>query len=80
MFRGFWVVPEPKAGVCELSIDLVCSASFLQWDNRACMHRALQDFGPHERSMRRVTIQGDVPFYSAHGATVLAVAQETSKL
>lgn len=29
MFRGFWVVPEPKAGVCELSIDLVSSASFL---------------------------------------------------
>ena len=27
------------------------------------MHRALKEFGPHERSMRRVTIQGDVPFF-----------------
>eukprot|EP01044_Picomonas_judraskeda_P002472 COSAG03_NODE_179_length_11021_cov_4.016206_3_plen_48_part_00 len=38
------------------------------------MHRALADFGPHERSMRRVTIQGDVPFFDMEPASVKAVA------
>jgi taurine dioxygenase len=34
------------------------------WDNRSCMHRATVDFSPHERTMRRVTIQGrEPPFF-----------------
>jgi alpha-ketoglutarate-dependent taurine dioxygenase len=53
------------------------------WDNRACMHRALQDFGPHERSMRRVTIQGGVPFFGPLATTAKwqpRVASGVSKL
>ena len=38
------------------------------WDNRACMHRGLSEFGQHERSMRRVTVQGDSPFFSPETA------------
>lgn len=33
------------------------------WDNRSCMHRALSDSYPHERKMRRVTVQGSQPYY-----------------
>ena len=32
-------------------------------DNRSCMHRAIVDFSPHERILRRVTLQGDIPYY-----------------
>ena len=35
------------------------------WDNRSCMHRAIVDFSPHERVMRRVTLQGGVPYFDA---------------
>lgn len=31
------------------------------WDNRATQHRAIADFGLQRRTLRRVTIQGDVP-------------------
>lgn len=31
------------------------------WDNRATQHRAVADFGPQRRSLRRATIAGDVP-------------------
>jgi hypothetical protein len=44
------------------------------------MHRALQDFGPHERSMRRVTIQGDVPYFAEAATAARATAASSSKL
>lgn len=31
------------------------------WDNRSTQHRAVADFGLQRRTLRRVTIQGDVP-------------------
>jgi taurine dioxygenase len=31
------------------------------WDNRATQHRAIADFGPQRRHLRRVTIAGPVP-------------------
>lgn len=31
------------------------------WDNRATQHRAVADFGPQRRTLRRATIAGDVP-------------------
>lgn len=31
------------------------------WDNRATQHRAIGDFGLQRRSLRRVTVQGEVP-------------------
>ena len=31
------------------------------WDNRATQHRAIADFGPQPRHLRRVTIDGTVP-------------------
>lgn len=31
------------------------------WDNRATQHRAIADFGLQRRTLRRVTVQGDVP-------------------
>jgi taurine dioxygenase len=31
------------------------------WDNRATQHRAVADFGPQRRNLRRVTIAGTVP-------------------
>lgn len=31
------------------------------WDNRATQHRAIADFGPQRRTLRRATIAGDVP-------------------
>ena len=52
------------------------SGSMAFWDNRACTHRASVDFSPHERIMRRVTIQGSsAPFYDplAAAAAVAAV-------
>jgi len=33
------------------------------WDNRACQHYASSDFFPHERTVERVTICGDRPFF-----------------
>ena len=35
------------------------------WDNRCTQHRALADFFPQTRTMQRVTINGDEPFYRA---------------
>ncbi len=34
------------------------------WDNRATQHYAILDYWPQERIVERVTIQGDVPFWS----------------
>ncbi|MEK9588592.1 MAG: TauD/TfdA family dioxygenase, partial [Gammaproteobacteria bacterium] len=31
------------------------------WDNRAVQHYAASDYYPHTRSIRRVTVSGDVP-------------------
>lgn len=31
------------------------------WDNRSTQHRAVADFGPQPRQLRRATISGDVP-------------------
>lgn len=31
------------------------------WDNRATLHRAIADFGTQRRTLRRATIEGDVP-------------------
>ena len=39
------------------------TGSLAFWDNRACMHRASSDSFPQERQMRRVTVQGSVPYY-----------------
>lgn len=51
------------------------------WDNRSCMHRAVVDFSPHKRVMRRVTIQGDVPYFDPHAdKRVAAEAEQLSKL
>lgn len=33
------------------------------WDNRCTQHRAIADFFPQTRTMQRVTIKGDQPFY-----------------
>lgn len=33
------------------------------WDNRACQHYATSDYWPNKRTMDRVTIVGDTPFY-----------------
>ncbi len=35
------------------------------WDNRCTQHRATADFFPQTRTMQRVTIKGDQPFYRA---------------
>lgn len=35
------------------------------WDNRCTQHRALADFFPETRTMQRVTINGDQPYYLA---------------
>ncbi len=32
------------------------------WDNRSTQHRAIADFGLQRRTLRRVTLNGDVPF------------------
>ena len=62
-----------------LRTDEKGSMSF--WDNRSCMHRAVVDFSPHKRVMRRVTIQGDVPYYDPHAdKRVAAEAEQLSKL
>ena len=52
------------------------SGSMAFWDNRACMHRASVDFSSHARVMRRVTIQGDAPFYDPHDTQAAAARQE----
>ena len=45
------------------------------------MHRAVVDFSPHKRVMRRVTIQGDVPYFDPHAdKRVAAEAEQLSKL
>ena len=41
-------------------------------ERRSCMHRAVVDFSPHERYMRRVTVQGDEPYYSPTAGAVRA--------
>lgn len=33
------------------------------WDNRACQHYATSDYWPDVRTMERVTVIGDTPFY-----------------
>lgn len=41
------------------------------WDNRATQHYGISDFGEHKRSVRRVTLAGDVP---------VSVDNETSRV
>ena len=52
------------------------AGSMAFWDNRACMHRASVDFSPHERVMRRVTIQGSAPYYDPQAAEAASNRQE----
>ncbi len=33
------------------------------WDNRACQHYAVSDYWPHGRSVERVTVIGDTPYF-----------------
>lgn len=35
------------------------------WDNRACQHYAVSDYWPHNRSVERVTVVGDTPYFDA---------------
>lgn len=35
------------------------------WDNRACQHYAVSDYWPNNRSVERVTVVGDVPYFDA---------------
>ena len=46
--------------------ELICRfawqpGSIAFWDNRAVQHYAASDYYPHTRSIRRVTLSGDVP-------------------
>jgi alpha-ketoglutarate-dependent taurine dioxygenase len=45
------------------------------WDNRATQHRAVADFGPQRRQLRRATIAGDVPV-AIDGSRSRAVSPE----
>ena len=57
-----------------LSVSLTQKVSLFQ-------HRAVVDFSPHKRVMRRVTIQGDVPYFDPHAdKRVAAEAEQLSKL
>ena len=40
------------------------------------MHRASVDFSPHQRIMRRVTIQGDATYYDPYAAGAAAKKRE----
>ncbi len=35
------------------------------WDNRAVQHYAASDYWPHKRTLRRVTVSGDRPYFDA---------------
>ena len=41
------------------------------WDNRACQHYATSDYWPYNRSVERVTIIGDKPYYEKGGPTTM---------
>jgi len=41
------------------------------WDNRSCQHYASSDYWPARRSVERVTIVGDTPFYEPYDRTQL---------
>ncbi|WP_038937398.1 TauD/TfdA dioxygenase family protein [Bradyrhizobium sp. 521_C7_N1_3] len=46
------------------------------WDNRATMHRAVNDYGDHSRVVRRAAIDGEVPV-SVHGRRSVARVKVT---
>lgn len=48
------------------------------WDNRATQHRATADFGTQRRTVRRVTIAGDVPVSidGRHSRTIRPIAED----
>lgn len=48
------------------------------WDNRATQHRAIADFGLQRRTLRRVTIQGDVPV-GIDGKASQTIRRETAQ-
>ena len=57
------------------------SGSLAFWDNRSCMHRASVDFSPHQRIMRRVTVQGaSAPYYDPGAAGVVGRGSGAAKL
>ncbi len=46
------------------------------WDNRATQHRAISDFALQRRTLRRATINGDVPV-GIDGRTSRTIRKET---